>query len=127
MGVLLSSSFYSQIVFSHPRCSPCQDSPPGGGERCTRVRDSSPSTHVNLGHGVTDFLDLEDYLFVADHFKKQGLSLEASRVSSSQDESSLLPTVPFRGVMTSENLWRLQKLFDFPSAPPVLLRTTRKL
>ena len=31
-----------------------------------------------------------------------GLTLEASRVSSSQDESSLLPTVPFRGVMTSE-------------------------
>ena len=56
-----------------------------------------------------------------------GLSLEASRVSSSQDESSLLPTVPFRGVMTSETCGDYRSSSISPSAPPVRLRTTRKL
>jgi len=113
LHVLLSSSVYSQIVLSHPRCSPCQDSPPGGGERCTRVRDSSPSTHVNLGHGVTDFLDLEFHLFVADHFKKLGFDIGSQpRVFISGwifvASNCSIPRSHDLG-----NLWRLQKLFDF--------------
>ena len=37
-------------------------------------RDSSPSTHADLVHGVTYFLDLKVYLYVDTTIKKQGSS-----------------------------------------------------
>ena len=99
-----------------------------GAERGAHAfRDSSPSTHVNLGHGVTDFLDLEFHLFVADHFKKLGFDIGSQpRVFISGwifvASNCSIPRSHDLG-----NLWRLQKLFDPPSAPPVRLRTPRKL
>ena len=81
---------------SHPRCSPCQDSPPGGRERCTRVQGQQPlhprgpSSRGDLLLGP-EGLPLRRY-----HHQEAGVVMEASRMSSSQDESSLLPSVPPR-------------------------------
>ena len=108
-------SFLLPNCVSHPRCSPCQDSPPGGRERCTHVQGQQPLHPRGPSSWGDLLLGPEGLPLRRYHLQEAGVVMEASRVSSSQDESSLLPPVPPR----SHDLGipvELQRLFVLPSA-----------
>ena len=84
-------------------------------------RDSSPSSHVDLVLGETDFLDLKVYLYVATTTKNQGLSWKPAACLHPRMNLRCFHLF-LRGVMTSAYLWSCGGSSLFPPPPPGHLR-----